>query len=163
MKLLIPHFILAFALAYIAQGYLPFDIGGNGYLLLMWGIFTLTWPLSYLFAKTYFVKLPRLVNLIVFFIKELFMANLRVAYDVVTPTTYMRPCVVAVPLDAKTDIEITILACMISLTPGTLSLGLSEDRSLLFVHAITFSTMDPEAIKQELKQGFEQRLLRVTR
>lgn len=103
------------------------------------------------------------MNLIIFFIKELLVANFRVAYDVVTPITYMRPCIVALPLDAKTDLEITVLACMVSLTPGTLSLILSEDRSILFVHAITFKKMDTEAIKRELKDGFERKLLKITR
>jgi multicomponent Na+:H+ antiporter subunit E len=36
--------------------------------------------------------------------------------------------VIALPLDAKTDLEITILASLISLTPGTLSLDVSEDK-----------------------------------
>lgn len=103
------------------------------------------------------------MKLIVFFIKELLVANYRVAYDVVTPMTYLRPCIVGVPLDAKTDLEITIFACMVSLTPGTLSLVLSEDKSILFVHAITFKKMDTEAIKRELKEGFEDKLLKITR
>lgn len=103
------------------------------------------------------------MGLIVYFAKELIVANFRVAYDVVTPVTYMRPCIVALQLDAKTDFEITVLACMISLTPGTLSLNLSDDKSILFVHAITFKKMDPEAIKRDLKEGFEKKLLKITR
>lgn len=163
MKLLIPHIIISLILAVVFFYITPYEGSANRYIFVGTIIFTLTWPLSYFFAKNYFRKLPSLMNLIVYFTKELLVANFRVAFDVVTPITYMRPCIVALPLEAKTDIEITILACMISLTPGTLSLSLSEDKTILFVHAITFKKMDPEAIKKELKEGFEKKLLKITR
>lgn len=163
MKLLLPHIILSFILAVVFFSVAPYESSANRYIFTAIIIFSITWPLSYFFAKDYFRKLPSLMNLSIYFVKELLVANFRVAYDVVTPITYMRPCIVALPLDAKTDIEITILACMISLTPGTLSLALSEDKSILFVHAITFKKMDPEAIKRELKEGFEKKLLKITR
>ncbi|CAM4289496.1 Na+/H+ antiporter subunit E [Gillisia hiemivivida] len=163
MKLLIPHIILSIILAVLFFNVAPYEGSANRYILAGIVIFSLTWPLSYFFSKDYFRKLPGLMGLIVFFTKELIVANFRVAYDVVTPITYMRPCIVALPLDAKTDFEITVLACMISLTPGTLSLNLSDDKSLLFVHAITFKKMDPEAIKRDLKEGFEKKLLKITR
>lgn len=163
MKLLIPHIILSLILAVVFFNITPYVGSANRYIFVGIIIFSLTWPLSYFFAKDYFRKLPSLMNLILFFTKELLMANLRVAYDVITPMTYMRSCIVAVPLEAKTDLEITIFACMVSLTPGTLSLVLSEDRTILFVHAITFKEMDIEAIKRELKQGFEHKLLKITR
>lgn len=163
MKLFLPHIIISFILAVVFFNITPYESSANRYIFAGIIIFSFTWPLSYFFAKDYFRKLPSLMNLIVFFTKELLVANLRVAYDVVTPITYMRPCIVGVPLDAKTDLEITILACMISLTPGTLSLTLSEDKAILFVHAITFKKMDPEAIKRNLKEGFEKKLLKITR
>lgn len=163
MKLLVPHIILSIILALVFFYVTPFEGSANRYILVGTIIFSLTWPLSYFFAKDYFRKLPSLMNLILFFTKELLVANFRVAYDVVTPITYMRPCIVGLPLDAKTDLEITVLACMISLTPGTLSLTLSEDKTILFVHAITFKKMDPEAIKRDLKEGFEKKLLKITR
>lgn len=163
MKLLLPHIVISFILAVVFFNVSSFESSANRYIFTAILIFSITWPLSYFFAKDYFRKLPSLMNLIVFFTKELLVANLRVAYDVVTPITYMRPCIVAMPLDAKTDFEITILACMISLTPGTLSIALSDDKSVLFVHAITFKKMDPEAIKRDLKEGFEKKLLKITR
>lgn len=163
MKLFIPHILLSVILTLVFFNVTGYESTAVRNILVGIIIFSLTWPLSYFFAKDYFRKLPSLMNLIIFFIKELLVANFRVAYDVVTPITYMRPCIVALPLDAKTDLEITVLACMVSLTPGTLSLILSEDRSILFVHAITFKKMDTEAIKRELKDGFERKLLKITR
>src|SRR5690625_7204134 len=69
-----------------------------------------------------------------FFIKELVKANFKVAFDVATPLWYMKPGVIALPITAETDVEITILANFISLTPGTLILDVSSDRRGLFSH-----------------------------
>ena len=84
-------------------------------------------------------------------------------YDVVTPTHYMRPGVIALPLDVTTDMEITLLANMITLTPGSLALDVSEDKKTLYVHEVYINNGDIEAKKREIKNGFEKRILKVTR
>jgi multicomponent Na+:H+ antiporter subunit E len=112
-------------------------------------------------ASSYFDKFRQAVALAVFFVWELVMASIRVAYDVITPVHLARPGVLAIPLDAKTDEEITMLASMISLTPGTLSLEVSEDRRLLYIHAMFID--DADELRREVKQGFERRLLELLR
>nr|WP_298250749.1 Na+/H+ antiporter subunit E [uncultured Halomonas sp.] len=81
-------------------------------------------------------RLPRLVAFIAFFIKELVMANLKVAFDIITPPWYMTPGVIAMPLQARSEFEIAFVANLISLTPGTLSLDVSDDRRVLYIHAM---------------------------
>lgn len=108
----------------------------------------------------YIRKVPRVIRFLFFFIKELVRSNFRVAYDVLTPTDYMRPGVIAVPLEAHTDGEITLLANLISLTPGTLSLDVSTDRRVLYVHMMYLD--DPEAAREEIKY-FEKRVLELLR
>ncbi len=109
----------------------------------------------------YFGKVRQVLSFALFFVWELLRANLRVAYDVVTPRHYMRPGVIAIPLEARTDAEITLLANLITMTPGTLSLDISDDRTVLYVHAMYIS--DPEALRREIKHGFERRVLEVLR
>ena len=113
-------------------------------------------------VPTYLLKLWKVLNLIVFFIWELILANLRIAYEVITPRHHMRPGVVAIPLEARTDTEITLLANMITLTPGTLSLDVSEDRSTLYLHAM-YLDEDIEVFRRKIKDGFERRVLEVLR
>jgi multicomponent Na+:H+ antiporter subunit E len=84
-----------------------------------------------------------------------------VAHDVLTPRYHMKPRVIGIPLDARTDAEITALAYFISLTPGTLSLDVSTDRSTMFIHAMY--APDADKLRREIKQGLEQRLLMVMR
>jgi len=99
--------------------------------------------------------------LVVFFFYELIVSSFKVAWDVVTPVQRSKPALVAVPLEARTDAEITVLANLVSLTPGSLSLDISEDRKHLLVHAMFVD--DPEAFKAEVKNGMEKRVLEAMR
>ena len=73
-----------------------------------------------LWETSYFGKAPRVIILVVTFFWALIVANVRVAYSVLAPQSKMRPGIAAIPLDIESDIEITLLANMITLTPGTL-------------------------------------------
>lgn len=84
----------------------------------------------------YAQRLPRLIGFVGYFLKELIMANLKVAFDIITPPWYMKPGVIAMPLKARTELEIAFVANLISLTPGTLSLDVSDDRRVLYIHAM---------------------------
>ena len=106
-------------------------------------------------------KLRLWISFLLFFLWEVVLSNLRVAAAVIRPQSSLRPGVIAIPLEARTDIEITMLANCITLTPGTLSVDVSRDRKLLFVHALQIH--DPEALRQEIKQGLERRVLEVLR
>jgi multicomponent Na+:H+ antiporter subunit E len=109
----------------------------------------------------YFRKVGQVVTFLLLFFREMIVSSLRVAYDVITPTYYMKPGIIGIPLDAKTDAEITLLANVITLTPGTLSLDISEDRSTLYIHAMFVD--DPDALRREIKEGLEKKLLQVMR
>lgn len=101
------------------------------------------------------------LSLLGLFLYELMASAVRVAIIVLRPDMkkVIRPAIVAVPLSVKSDIEITILASLITLTPGTLSVDLSADKSLLYVHTLTLDTK--EAMIAEIKQGFEKKVLEV--
>ena len=87
------------------------------------------------------------------------MANLRVAYDVLTPRHHMRPGIVAIPLDLNTDLEITVLTTLITLTPGSLCLQITDDRRILYIHAMYID--DPGQLVSDIKNGFERRVREV--
>lgn len=103
----------------------------------------------------------RVLELAALFLWELLLSSLRVAWDVVTPRHRARPAVIALPLDVTSDGAITLLASLISLTPGSLSLDLSEDRRTLFVHVMFLG--DEETVKRDLKDTFERRIREIFR
>ena len=112
-------------------------------------------------AETYTRKTGNAVVLLLVFLRELVEANLRLAYDVITPTHHMRPAIVAIPLEARSDFEITLLANLITLTPGTLTLHVSDDRSTLVIHSVY--TPDADVLRRSIKEGLERRILELTR
>lgn len=101
-------------------------------------------------------------ELFVFFLYELVVSSMRVAWDVLTPETKARPSLIVMPLDAKSDLELMLTANIISLTPGTLSIDLSADRTELLIHTM-FGGLDPDSEIAALKHGIERRVLRATR
>jgi multicomponent Na+:H+ antiporter subunit E len=112
-------------------------------------------------SAPYVYRVPQVLGFLGFFVWELYLANVNVAREVLRPRLRIRPGVVAIPLTASTDIEITLLACLITLTPGTLALDVSDDRSTLFVHALDVG--DVEAFRRSIKDGFERRVLELLR
>ena len=99
------------------------------------------------------------ISLAGFFIKELILSALQVAWLVVQPKLRLRPGIIAYPLTVTTDLQITLLANMITLTPGTLSVEVSHDRKSLFIHAIDIESR--EALIGNIAAGFETKVLRV--
>ncbi len=124
--------------------------------------YAILWVLSPLFSDSHYCrKLFDVLRLTVYFLWELMVSSLQVAWDVLTPMHRSRPGIVAVPIDAKTDLEITTLANLVSLTPGTLSLDLSSDHKTLYVHAMFVD--NPENIRLAIKEGMERRVLEALR
>lgn len=111
--------------------------------------------------SNYYRKLRLLGEFIVFYIFDVISSTLRVAYDVATPSYYMKPGVVAIPLDARTDVEITLLSNLITMTPGTLAMDVSSDRRVLYIHAMYVE--DEEALVRSIKNGLERRVLALLR
>ena len=109
----------------------------------------------------YFTRTLGLLRFIGFYIVEVVQANLRVAFDVVTPTDYAKPGIVAVPLDARTDVEIMLLSNLITMTPGSLSIDVADDRSVIYVHAMYLE--DPDELKRQIKDDLERRVLELLR
>jgi len=101
------------------------------------------------------------LQLILLFAKELVLSALRVAWLALQPRITLRPAIIAYPLTVTTDAQITLLANMITLTPGTLSVDVSSDRKWLYVHAIDVEAK--EALIGGIAAGFETSILRATR
>lgn len=111
----------------------------------------------------YFLKSRIAATFLALFLYELVTSALRVAHDILTPRHRMHPGVVAVPLDARTDFEITFLANVISLTPGTLSLDVADDRKILYIHSMYIDNQDVESFRRSIKENLEARVLELLR
>lgn len=112
-------------------------------------------------TTAYFSKLGKAAGLATMFVFELVLSAWRVATIVLRPKMDLQPGIIAYPLTVDRDVEISMLANLITLTPGTLSMDVSEDRKTLYVHCI--DVPDPQAVIDDIKNGFERKILEVFR
>ncbi|MGP1357449.1 Na+/H+ antiporter subunit E [Roseicyclus sp.] len=101
----------------------------------------------------YFNRVWRWVKLCVLFLYELVVSSVQVVWDVLTPQHKARPGVISMPLDVEGEMGILMVTNLISLTPGTLSLDVTDDGKTLYVHAMFAD--DPEALRAQMKNGME--------
>lgn len=103
-------------------------------------------------------------SFVVFLLWSIVKSSIDVARLILSPHPGLDQAIVAIPLDATTDFEIALLATSITLTPGTLSVDVGADATgqrVLYVHNLV--TGDPDVMRRDIKQQFEQRILRFTR
>lgn len=101
----------------------------------------------------YFAVTARSMGYFFVFLQELIKANLEVVKIVLSRELKMTPGIIAYKLDVKTDAGITLLANSITLTPGTLSVDLSEDRKTLYVHALHIE--DADELEESIRNSLE--------
>ena len=109
----------------------------------------------------YFRRGVKIFSLAVLFLYELVLSASRVAKLVLSPKMHLKPGIFSYPLTVDRDFEITLRANLITLTPGTLSVDVSEDRKTLFVHALDCS--DVEALRSDIAEGFERKIMEAFR
>jgi multicomponent Na+:H+ antiporter subunit E len=95
------------------------------------------------------------------FVRDLILSAPRVAAVVIRPRLDLRPALVAFPLTVTSDVEITLLANLITLTPGTLSVDVSPDRRHLLIHAI--DVRDREGLIRSIREGLEAKVMEACR
>ncbi|BCH65348.1 Na+/H+ antiporter subunit E [Agrobacterium vitis] len=128
------NLLFGFVLSLAVVGLLREQIGGVSYLNRTW----------------------RILSLLLLFLSELAKSAWKVTIMVLSPGLDIKPGIFAFPLSVERDFEITLLANLITLTPGTLSVDVSEDRKILYVHALDCS--DPDAARRDIAEGFERKI-----
>jgi multicomponent Na+:H+ antiporter subunit E len=99
------------------------------------------------------LKIPSLIRYFMKLAIEIMKASIAVAKIIIQPKINIKPGIISVPIRVKTDLGITTLANTITLTPGTLTVDVSDDRSTLYVHCIDID--DIEKIRDSIKYDFE--------
>ena len=151
------NFFLAFVWMFMTVSFSPagFAIGflvGLGIIILMRRFF------SY---RLYTSRIWAVIALFLLFLKELFMSSIQVLRIVIKPNMDLRPAIFELETELKQDWEITLLSALITLTPGTLVVGISNDQKRLYIHALDFEDID-EAVSS-IKDTFERAILEVSR
>lgn len=130
----------------------------TGYLL---GILLLFLLRRFVPGRFYLTRFISIMTLVLLFIRELVLSNVQMIKFVYGKKELAEPGIFALPLDVKSNWEITLLANLISLTPGTLSVAVSDDNKELFIHAMNIDTVENEI--NAIKKTFEKAIMEVTR
>lgn len=151
------NFFLAFVWMFMTVSFSPagFAIGfivGLGIIILMRRFF------SY---RLYTSRVWAVISLILLFFKELLMSSIQVLRIVIKPKMNLKPAIFELETELEQDWEITLLSALITLTPGTLVVGISNDQKRLYIHALDFDDID-EAVNS-IKDTFERAILEVSR
>jgi multicomponent Na+:H+ antiporter subunit E len=123
---------------------------------------------SLLFAKYFFQKVVKFIQplryfwllvYLVIFTWECIKANFDVAYRVLHPAMPIKPGIVKVKLELKSEFARTMLANSITMTPGTISVDLLDD--ILYVHWIYVKSEDPEVYSRKITGKFEKYIKKI--
>ncbi|HLA30446.1 Na+/H+ antiporter subunit E [Pseudomonas sp.] len=118
-----------------------------------------------LLTQVFWINPPRIrkpLKLCLFFLRvlgDIVIANLQVAKLILGPSARLRPAFVEIPMLLEDELALTMLASIISLTPGTVSADLSDDRKILLVHSLDVD--DEAALVEQIKHRYEAPLLEV--
>lgn len=129
-----------------------------GYLLGLLIIFVMR---RFFSSRFYLYRVFAVIWLVLLFLKELLLSNLAVLKVVLKPKLSIRPGIFALKTELDSDWEITLLANLITLTPGTLVVDLSKDSKTLYIHAMDIEDAD-EAV-ESIKLSFEKAIMEVSR
>lgn len=151
------NFILAFVWMFLKTSYSPasFFVG------YFFGLLIIYMFRRFFTSRFYLLRVVAVVNLIYIFSRELLLSNIAVLKVILRPKLNIKPGIFAFPTDLEQDWEITMLANLITLTPGTLVVDISPDNRVLYVHAMDID--DAEESIQGIKNTFEKAIMEVSR
>ena len=129
-----------------------------GYMIGLFIIFILR---RFFHSRFYLVPVFVIIKLLFIFFKELILSNIAVAKVVMQRSLTIQPAIFALPTELKKEWEITVLAMLITLTPGTLVLDVSDDKSTLYIHAL--NSPDVHVAIESIKQSFEKTIMEVSK
>ncbi len=154
---LVLNIFIAVSWMFISNSY---DIGAflGGYLIGLFLLFVLRRSFSHRF---YLINVWAVIKLIFIFFRELILSNYAIMKVVIKPKLDIKPGIFALPIEVEKDWEIMVLSNLITLTPGTLVMDISDDKKLIYVHAMDLQDVD-EAIVS-IKSTFEKAILEVSR
>jgi len=149
--------LLALVWMFLSHSYNPSSFI-VGYFL---GILILLGFRKFFNSSLYMTRVWAVIKLIILFIKELILANISVLKVVLKPKLDMKPGIFAFDTVLKQPWEITLLANLITLTPGTLVVDVSEDNKTLYIHAMNIGDVQSEI--DAIKNSFEKAIMEVSR
>ena len=130
----------------------------NGYLL---GLATVFIMRRFLPGSFYIRRVWAIIKLSFTFLWELSKSNIDVARIVLNPKIDIHPGFYAYPCDLEEEWEISLLTALVTLTPGTVVVAISDDHSTIYIHGLHLQSAEAEI--NRVKTRFEHLIKEVSR
>lgn len=130
----------------------------SGYLFGLLVLFILR---RYLSTKFYLITLLAIVKLFLVFIHELFTSSILVIRQVIRPKINVTPGIFTLETELKGDLEVTLLALLLTLTPGSVVVEVSPDSKKFYIHAMDIPESSDAVLRSQIR--FEDAIRKVTR
>lgn len=111
-------------------------------------------------AYPYVRRVPLFMKFFLYYCFEVVISTLHVTRLVFRNEKTLKPGIIALHLDAETELEVMLFHTTLVIIPGTMGVALSPDRKTLYIHVIDIPDLD--TMRERLKQD-ELRLLEVMR
>jgi len=95
-----------------------------------------------LILKPYYI-----VAFLLFYLYKLVEANLIIAHDILTPNLSINPGFIKVPLTLNSNFGMLLFSNLVSMTPGSLSIDITDDKKTMLVHVL-YQTTEDEMLKE---------------
>lgn len=151
------HLLISIMWMFLSETY-TFASFSIGFLI---GVILLTFLRRFLPDKLYLIRAYNILKLILIFLRELIHSNIEIVKLVYQREPDFEPGIFAYPTELTSNWEITLLANLITLTPGSLSVAISEDQKTIFVHAMNIEDQEEEI--RSIKETFEKAIREVTK
>ena len=112
-------------------------------------------------GQFYLLRVYAMVKLIVLFISETLQSSVVVIKHVLSPKINIEPGIFTYKTVLHSEWEVTVLAMLLTLTPGSVVMEINEEGNVLYIHA-----MDIKRYKGDLERSlgkFEKAIMEVTR
>lgn len=107
----------------------------------------------------FLLRVFRFIIFVFYYLKELIVSSLYVAWDIITPKDLMKPGIVEVPVDLKSETAIIAFANLISMTPGSLTMDMSPDKKKIYIHAMYLH--DKQKFIDKMKNELEHKIRQI--
>jgi multicomponent Na+:H+ antiporter subunit E len=130
----------------------------SGYLF---GILVLFILRRYLPSKLYLITLLAVIRLLFVFVFELFTSTIVVIKQIIRPKINITPGIFTLETELEGELEVTLLALLLTLTPGSVVVEVSPDNKIFYMHAMDIPLSSDAVIRSKSK--FENAIKKVTR
>ncbi|WP_342599344.1 Na+/H+ antiporter subunit E [Psychrobacillus sp. FSL H8-0483] len=112
-------------------------------------------------SQFYLRRLFSIIKLVFIFISELATSSVLISRQILSPKLNIKPGIFTYKTELRGDWEITTLAMLLTLTPGSVVMEVNPEGNMFYIHAMDIEKSKADVLRSLTK--FEKAIMEVTR